>query len=60
MFQFDLGIKAKDTITGLSGTITARSENISGTVSYWLTPPVDDDGNLRDGDWVDENRISSL
>lgn len=43
-----LGDKAKDTITGLTGTVTSRHEYLNGCVRLTLQP-----GELKDGKPVD-------
>lgn len=59
-FQFDLGLKAKDSITGFVGTITGVSRYITGCDLYLLAPPIDKDGKHVAAKWFDDNRITIL
>ena len=52
-----LGQKAKDEITGFSGTITGKCEYLTGCTQYLLQPPIDKDGKFVDGRWIDEDRL---
>ena len=59
IFKYNMGSKAKDRITGVKGTITARSEFITGCVQYML------EGESKDNEapkthWVDEDRLVIL
>ncbi|MBL4656300.1 MAG: hypothetical protein JKY33_10810 [Bacteroidia bacterium] len=36
-FKYDLGDKARDIVTGFTGVITSRADNISGCDIYMLT-----------------------
>jgi len=53
-FQFELGIKAICSITGLTGTVTARAENLYQSNSYYLTPKRKEDGTEVKGEWINE------
>lgn len=59
IFKFDLGRKAKDTITGFQGTITGRAQYMTGCNQYVLQPSTDN-GKWVDGQWFDENRLELL
>ncbi len=52
-----LGKPGKDRITGLTGVISSISFDLYGCIQAALTPPVDKDGKLPDGRWLDVNRI---
>lgn len=56
-FRYELGLKAKDKITGFEGTIDSRAEALNGCHRYYISPPVDKDGKLRDGGWFDEANL---
>lgn len=58
--MIELGMKAKDTITGFTGTITGKCEYISGCIQFFLTPKVDKDGKTQEGDWFDHQRIEPV
>ncbi len=51
------GKKGKDIITGFTGTITGKCEYISGCSQLLLSPDVDENGNYREPQWIDESRI---
>lgn len=53
-FIFELGVKAKDKITGFEGIIIGRAEHITGCNTYGLKPKKDKDGKMQDAEWVDE------
>lgn len=55
--QIKLGIKAKDIVTGFSGTVISRIEYLNGCVQYCIKPTVDKDGKMRDGEWFDDSQI---
>lgn len=55
-FKHELGIEAKDLITGFSGIITTRTEHITGCNTYGIVPPIKD-GKIEVTEWFDENRI---
>lgn len=53
----ELGILARDSITGFSGVTTAVCRYLDGTTSVQVTPPVDAEGRLRDPAWFDHARL---
>lgn len=55
-FKHDLGLTAKDKITGFEGLITGRCDYLTGCNQYLLQPPVKD-GDFKNGHWFDEGRI---
>jgi hypothetical protein len=57
MFTIKLGAKVTSNITGFSGIVTSRSEHINGCNRYWVQPPLDKDGKMQDGCWVDEAEL---
>lgn len=57
VFKYELGLEAKDLITGFCGVITARVEFITGCKQYVLQPPVDKDGKIPESIQFDENRM---
>ncbi len=52
-----LGVKAKDTVTGLTGILTARIEFLNGCVQYCLTPPIDKDGKIVKDEYIDYTQL---
>lgn len=59
-FKFELGIEAKDKITGFSGIIMSRSEHLTGCNVYGVAPKVITDGKPSETQWFDENRIEKV
>jgi hypothetical protein len=51
--ELDMGVEARDRVTGLKGIITGKTIYINGCVQWLLKPPVDKDGKLVDGCWID-------
>ncbi|MEQ1905152.1 MAG: hypothetical protein ABL888_13265 [Pirellulaceae bacterium] len=60
MFKFELGSKVRSKISGFQGIATSRSEHLNGCHRYWVAPPVDKDGKLPDGYWLDEAEIEVI
>ena len=60
MFKHALGSKVRSRLTGLEGTINARSENLYGCNRYAIQPRVDKDGRVPDAWWVDEDDIEII
>lgn len=54
------GKKARDKITGFEGMVTGRVEYMYGCAQLCLTPSVDKDGKLREGQWFDDGRIEII
>jgi hypothetical protein len=52
-----LGARYVDKITRFSGVATGRAEYISGCTQVLLAPGVDKDGNWKDSNWFDEQRL---
>lgn len=48
-----MGVEVKDRVTGLRGIITGKTEYINGCIQWLVKPPVDKDGKLVDGCWID-------
>lgn len=52
-----IGDKVRDTISGLRGTITGRTEWLNNGTQVFIQPTVDRDGNYRQGAWVVEAQV---
>lgn len=52
-----LGKQARDRVTGLAGTITSVSFDLFGCAQAVICPPLDKEGKMQDGRWLDVNRI---
>ena len=57
MFTIDLGAKVKSSISGFAGVVSSRAEHLNGCNRYWVQPPVDKDGKMMDGSWIDEGEL---
>ena len=57
--MIELGMKARDRITGFEGTISGRAQYLTGCDQYLLNPPARD-GKLCDSAWIDEQRLEVL
>ena len=55
--DYQLGLKAKDTITGFTGILTAHVDYITGCDQYLLAPPVDSDGKHVEALYFDSSRL---
>jgi hypothetical protein len=58
-FKHELGIEAKDIVTGFSGIVISRTEHITGCNTYGITPKAID-GKTLDTNWFDENRVEKI
>lgn len=52
-----LGKTIVDKVTNFSGIASSVSFDLYGCIQVAITPPVDKDGKLVDGRWVDINRV---
>jgi len=58
MFKFDLGSKVKDTLTGFSGIVMARSEYMLPEQRTYGIMPLDlKDGGMKKWEWLAEERL---
>lgn len=55
--MIELGDKVKCTVTGFTGTATARHEYLNGCVQYSVRPPVDKEGKLVDVQCFDVEQL---
>lgn len=55
-FKIELGEKVTDSITGFKGTVTGRSEYITGCKQYAVVPR-SKDNKASEGTWFDEDRL---
>ena len=59
-FQYGLGDRVKDRISGLTGIIVARTQHLYGCVRYWVAPETTKDGKPAEGAWLDEPSLEVL
>ncbi len=55
-FKIELGVKARDKISGFVGTITGRTQYITGCMQYVLEAESKDNAK-PEVQWVDEDRL---
>jgi hypothetical protein len=55
-----LGLRARDAVTGFNGVISTVSFDLYGCVQAVITPRVDDNGKIKDGQWFDVTRLVIL
>lgn len=58
--EIKLGMKVEDTVSGLTGIATAKSEWLNGCVRYAIQAPVDSDGKVPDDYWVDSGQLEII
>ena len=56
----DFGKKARDKITGFSGTITGMNSWITGCDQILLQPPINEKGEWQESRWFDDSRIEVI
>ena len=57
--MIQLGLKARDIITGFEGIIVGRAEYLYGCTQYGVMPAAVD-GKLGGSEWFDEGRIQVI
>ena len=56
--MIELGVVAKDVVTGFEGVVMGRAQYLTGCDQYMVKPQgLDKDGKVRDSVWFDENRL---
>lgn len=60
MFELELGLKAKDKISGMTGILTARCEFLTGCNRYCISPQELKDGRPIEGMYFDEAQIEII
>lgn len=62
MFKHEMGLEAKDKITGFEGIIVCRCQHLFGCSTYGIAPRVFDKekGKRGDTEWFDEGRIEII
>ncbi len=60
MFTLELGLKAKDKISGMTGILTARCEFLTGCNRYCISPQELKDGRPIEGMYFDEEQIEII
>lgn len=59
--HFDLlGYEVKDAVTGYTGVVTSLSFDLYGCIQGVVTPPMDKDKKIDNGNWFDVTRLVVL
>ena len=53
----NLGLKAKDKVTGVKGIVTSVSFDLYGCIQLLVQPEVNKEGKYVNSYWLDENRV---
>lgn len=56
----ELGDKVRDTLSGFTGIVMARSEHLTGCNQFHVLPASEKDNDLKDGQWFDVERLEKL
>ena len=59
-YNENFGKQGRDKVTGFTGMIAGVCVYAYGCTQYLITPIVDKDGKLQDGQWFDTSRIEVL
>ena len=55
-----LGTKVKDKVTGFQGIVTGVTHYLTGCSQALVVPPVDEQGNHKEGHWYDFQRLDRV
>lgn len=58
--KFEMGTKVRDKISEFEGKITSKVINITGDISYSITPKFDKKSKNNDAEWFDEGRLEMV
>lgn len=58
--ELGMGVQVRCRVTGLTGIITGKTEYINGCIQWLLKPPVDKDGKLVEGCWIDTIQLEVI
>jgi hypothetical protein len=59
-FEFELGDKLKDIVSGLEGICIGRIEYLNGCTQYAIKPKKTKDERVLDAEWVDSQQVIKL
>jgi hypothetical protein len=60
MQTFQLGQRAKDLVTDVTGIVIGYTTWLNGCVQYIIKPPLDKDGKQQDAMWVDWQQLVAV
>jgi len=55
-----LGKKVRDKVTGLVGIAISRLEFMNGCIQFCVKPPVDKEGKIREGEYIDHQQLEII
>ena len=58
--EMKLGARVRDKVTGFTGVVTQRVENLNGCVQFTVRPPMDKDGKLGEFYCFDAPNLEAL
>ena len=58
--EVQLGMKVKDTVSGLIGIAVCKTVWLNGCERYGIQPPIDKDGKAPDNYYVDSEQIEII
>ena len=58
--KLQLGVKARDVVTGFEGIVTGQIRYLTGCDQFCLKPKAKKGDKMSDGTWFDENRIEVI
>lgn len=56
----EMGDRVKDTLSGFTGVVIARSEHMTGCNQLYVLPVSDKDNEVKEGHWFDVERIEKI
>jgi len=61
-FKYELGVKAKDRVSGIEGILDMRAEYLNGCIRYSIQPKIlkSKPAEIPGSYWVDENQIELI
>ena len=60
MDTIKLGQKVKNKVSGFVGIAVAKCEYLNGCIQFHVSPPVDEKGNERKDQWIDEGQLEIM
>lgn len=57
IFAVSLGKEVQDKVSNFKGKVMVALEQMNNCNSYYVEPPVDSEGKMREGYWFDEGRL---
>ena len=58
-FKYELGLEAKDIVTGFKGILIGRAMHLTGCNTYGIAPKASEEKTFE-SQWFDENRIEII